>query len=126
MDKEEDRRLGLIVPDIAQITVDLLRRVVGLYPEDRIPQEALNTADDVLAEYGTDGLRLLVVSLTGWAAVGIEREAHDSRRSLEAVMDEMDLVRLEAVASELGELGELDSGLGEPREAEDLDEQDGA
>ncbi|MFD5267365.1 hypothetical protein [Streptomyces sp. NPDC058335] len=58
----------------------------------------------MLAGYGTDGLRLLVVGLTGWAAIGIEREAHDSGRSLEAVMDETDLVRLEAVASELGEL----------------------
>ncbi|MFD5267366.1 hypothetical protein [Streptomyces sp. NPDC058335] len=29
MDTEEDRRLGPITPDNAQITVDLLRRVVG-------------------------------------------------------------------------------------------------
>jgi hypothetical protein len=110
VDEEEDRRLALITPDITRITVTLLRRVVGLYPEERVPQEALRIADEVLTEYGTDGLRLLAVSLTAWAAVGIEREARDSGRSLEALLDEMDLLGLEAVSGELGGLGADDDG----------------
>ncbi|MFI6286776.1 hypothetical protein ACIBCM_18840 [Streptomyces sp. NPDC051018] len=95
MDDAEDRRLGAIAPDISRISVSLLRRVVGLYPEERIPEEALRTADEVLAEYGTDGLRVLVMSLTGWAAVEIEKDADTSGRTVEALLDDMDLTRLE-------------------------------
>ncbi|MGW4199667.1 hypothetical protein [Streptomyces sp. NPDC004726] len=95
MEEAEDRRLGAIAPDITQISVDLLRRVVGLYPEERIPEEALRTADEVLAAYGIDGLRALIMSLTGWAAVEIEKEAHTSGRTAEALLDDMDLIRLD-------------------------------
>ncbi|GAA2259851.1 hypothetical protein GCM10010232_58410 [Streptomyces amakusaensis] len=95
MDEAEDRRLRAIAPDISHISVSLLRRVVGAYPEERIPEEALRTADEVLENYGTDGLRVLVMSLTGWAAVEIEKDAHMSGRTHEALLDDMDLTRLE-------------------------------
>lgn len=95
MDEEEDRRLGAIAPDVSQISIALLRGVVGLYPEDRVPQEALAVADRVLEEYGTDGLRLLVISLACWAAVEIERDAHVSGRTYESILDEMELTRIE-------------------------------
>ncbi|MEO3978529.1 hypothetical protein [Streptomyces sp. CAU 1734] len=96
MDEAEDRRLQAIAPDISQISVELLRKVAGAYPEERIPEEALRTADAVLERYGSDGLRVLVMSLTGWAAVEIEKDAHMSGRTIEALLDDMDLTRLEA------------------------------
>lgn len=96
VDEDEDRRLRAIAPDISQISISLLRRVVGLYPEERIPEEALACADEVLEKYGTDGLRLLVMSLAGWAAVEIERDAQATGRTHEALLDDIDLTRLEA------------------------------
>ncbi|MFE2265417.1 hypothetical protein [Streptomyces griseosporeus] len=103
VDEDEDRRLAAIAPEIIRITVNLLRRVAGLYPEERVPEEALLVADEVLKRYGTDGLRLLAMTLTGWAAVEIEREAQASGRTLESVLDEMELTRLEVEAGEWGE-----------------------
>ncbi|MEW2115351.1 hypothetical protein AB0945_09195 [Streptomyces sp. NPDC005474] len=96
MDEEEDRRLAAITPEITRRSIDLLRKVVGLYPEERIAQEALDCADDILAQYGTDGLRILVMSLTGWAAVEIEKDAMASKRPLDAMVDDMMLTWLEA------------------------------
>ncbi|MFJ6571854.1 hypothetical protein ACIQNU_31060 [Streptomyces sp. NPDC091292] len=96
MDEDEDRRLREIIPDISRISVALLRKVVGLHPAERIPEEALAVADEVLEEYGTDGLRVLVMSLAGWAAVEIERDAQTTGRTHEALLDDMDLTRLEA------------------------------
>ncbi|KPI06224.1 hypothetical protein OK074_4202 [Actinobacteria bacterium OK074] len=84
-----------MTPDISGVSVRLLREVVGLYPEERIAQRAMETADDILSEYGSDGLRVLVMVLTGWAAVGIERHAMTSHRPPEALLDEMDLLRFE-------------------------------
>ncbi|MYS19361.1 hypothetical protein GA0115240_10764 [Streptomyces sp. DvalAA-14] len=98
MDKDEERRLSALTPEISRATVDLLRRVVGLEPAERIPEEALATADRVLAERGTDGLRILAMSLTGWAAVLIEQDAKLSGRTFEAVLDDIDLTCLEANA----------------------------
>ncbi|MFD9486863.1 hypothetical protein ACFWBX_23415 [Streptomyces sp. NPDC059991] len=57
MDKDEERRLRAIAPEITRVTIDLLRTVVGLEPAERVPEEALRAADAVLAEYGSDGLR---------------------------------------------------------------------
>ncbi|NBM16121.1 hypothetical protein [Streptomyces sp. GC420] len=96
MDQDEDRRLRAIAPDVSRISVDLLRRIVGLYPAERIPEEALAAADRVLRAYGTDGLRVLVMSLAGWAAVEIERDAEVTGRTHEAVLDDIELTCLEA------------------------------
>jgi hypothetical protein len=96
VDADEDRRLLALVPDISQLSVALLRKVVGLHPAEQIAAEALSVADDVLEKYGTDGLRVLIMSLTGWAAVEVEREALATGRSHEALLDEMEVTRLEA------------------------------
>ncbi|MFD8213046.1 hypothetical protein ACFV2U_04775 [Streptomyces sp. NPDC059697] len=96
MDKAEDERLRAIAPEISQLTIAMLRQVVGLEPAERVPEEALAVADKVLKDHGTDGLRLLAVSLTGWAAAGIERDAQLTGRTLEAVLDGMELACLEA------------------------------
>ncbi|GHH69143.1 hypothetical protein GCM10018793_01150 [Streptomyces sulfonofaciens] len=96
MNEEESRRLRKLAPVISQTTVGLLRKVVGLEPAERIPEEAMYVADEVLEKYGTDGLRLLVMSLTGWAAVEIERDAQLSGRTHEALLDDIALTCLEA------------------------------
>jgi hypothetical protein len=70
--------------------------VVGLEPAERVPEEALAVADEVLRDFGTDGLRVLVMSLAGWAAVEIERDAQVQGRSYEAVVDDIELTCLEA------------------------------
>ncbi|MBD0746877.1 hypothetical protein [Streptomyces sp. CBMA152] len=98
MDKDEERRLWLIAPEITRTTIRLLRTVVGLEPAERVPEEALRVADEVLAEHGTDGLRVLLMSITGWTAVGIETNAHLTGKSNEAYLDEMELTCLEANA----------------------------
>lgn len=84
-----------LAPSISRISIGLLRKTVGLEPAERVPEEALAVADQVLEEHGTDGLRLLVLSLTGWASVEIERNAHLAGRSHEALLDEMELTGLE-------------------------------
>ncbi|MEC3995530.1 hypothetical protein VSR01_19145 [Actinacidiphila sp. DG2A-62] len=96
MDREDDRRLTSLAPDISRVTVDLLRRTVGLEPAEFIPQRALDTADSVLASHGTDGLRVLAISLAGWTAVLIEQNAALSGRTQEAVLDDIDLTCMEA------------------------------
>ncbi|MCH0563169.1 hypothetical protein [Streptomyces sp. MUM 2J] len=106
VDTDEDERLAAIAPEIIRITVSLLRRVAGLYPEERVPQEALLVADGILDRYGVDGLRLLTMTLTGWAAVEIEREAQASGRTLQSVLDEMELTRLEVEVGEWGAEGQ--------------------
>ncbi|MET8244536.1 hypothetical protein ABZV31_09020 [Streptomyces sp. NPDC005202] len=93
--EDEDGRLGVMAPDIVRISMTLLRRVVGAYPEERIPQEAMAVSDEVLEKYGTEGLRILVMCLTAYAAVEIERNAQMSGRTLESLLDEMDLTRFE-------------------------------
>jgi hypothetical protein len=85
-----------MAPAISRISVGLLREVVGLYPAERIPEKGLAVADQVLEEYGTDGLRLLIMSLTGWAAVHIERDAQLTGRTHEAVLDDIEVTCLEA------------------------------
>jgi hypothetical protein len=96
VDEAEDRRLMAIAPHISRTSVALLRRVAGLEPAERVPEEALRTADEVLDRYGSDGLRVLVMSLTGWAALGVERDAQLTGRSLESVLDILDLTALES------------------------------
>jgi hypothetical protein len=96
VDKAEDERLRAITPKISRLTITLLRQVVGLEPAERVPKEALAVADKVLKDHGTDGLRLRAVSLMGWAAAGIERDAQLTGRTLEAVLDGLELACLEA------------------------------
>ncbi|KNB50761.1 hypothetical protein [Streptomyces caatingaensis] len=96
MDEEEDRRLRAIAPEISRRTVGLLRTVVGLEPAERVPEEAMYVADDILAKHGTDGLRSLVMSLAGWAAVGMENVAQLTGKTYEALVDEIELTCLEA------------------------------
>ncbi|WP_371650194.1 MULTISPECIES: hypothetical protein [unclassified Streptomyces] len=96
MDKDEERRLRAIAPDITRVTIDLLRTVVGLEPAERVPEEALRAADAVLAKYGSDGLRVLIMSMAGWTAVGIESNAHLTGKTHEAYLDEMELTCWEA------------------------------
>ncbi|GAA2722146.1 MULTISPECIES: hypothetical protein [Streptomyces] len=96
MDEDEDRRLRAIAPEISYVTIGLMRRTVGLEPAERVPQEALAVADDVLARHGTDGLRVLVMSLAGWTAVGIENIAHLTSKTHEALIDDIELTCLEA------------------------------
>ncbi|MEV5508088.1 hypothetical protein [Streptomyces orinoci] len=96
MDEEEDRRLRAIAPEISRVTIGLMRTVVGLEPAERVPEEALYVADEVLARHGPDGLRVLVMSLTGWMAVGIENVAMLTGKTHEAVIDDIELTCLEA------------------------------
>ncbi|CAM5280612.1 hypothetical protein ACSNOH_02060 [Streptomyces sp. URMC 127] len=96
MDEEEDRRLRAIAPEISHTTIGLMRTIVGLEPAERVPAEALKVADRVLAEHGTDGLRVLVMSVSGWMAVGIENVAHLKGQTHEAVIDDIELACLEA------------------------------
>ncbi|WP_329140889.1 hypothetical protein OG552_17290 [Streptomyces sp. NBC_01476] len=95
---DEERRLAVLAPEMSRTTVDLLRRVVGVEPAERIPAEALATADRVLAQHGADGLRLLTMGLCGWAAVLIEQDAKMSGRTYEAVLDDIDLTCIESHA----------------------------
>ncbi|MFD3498980.1 hypothetical protein ACFWWT_07405 [Streptomyces sp. NPDC058676] len=95
MDAEEDERLAAITPEISRLSIDLLRRAAGTYPAERLAKEALEYADEIFDQYGTDGLRLLVMSLTGWAAVQLEVNAHESGRSLQSLLDDMMLTWLE-------------------------------
>ncbi|MEV6549077.1 hypothetical protein AB0M57_10225 [Streptomyces sp. NPDC051597] len=96
MDKDEERRLRAIAPEISRTTIDLLRTVVGMEPAERVPEEALRAADRVLARHGPDGLRVLVMSMAGWAAIGIEANARLTGKTHEAYLDEMELTCLEA------------------------------
>lgn len=96
MDKDEERRLRAIAPEITRATIDLLRTVVGIEPAERVPEEALRAADRVLARHGPDGLRVLVMSMAGWTAVGIESNARLTGKTHEACLDEMELTCLEA------------------------------
>lgn len=57
-------------------------------------------ADAILADYGTDGLRVLAMTLSAWATAQIENVAELSGRSNEAVLDAMELACLEANADE--------------------------
>jgi hypothetical protein len=91
----EDQRLMALAPSISRISIDLLRQTAGLEPAESVPERAMAVANKVLEDYGTDGLRLLVVSLTVWASVEAERNAQLTGRSLEALLDEMELTGLE-------------------------------
>ena len=105
MDPEEDQRLAAIAPEISRISIDLLRKAAGTYPEEQVAKEALDCADEILSQYGTDGLRALVMSLTCWATVQLEVNAQASGRPLESVLDDMLLTWLETDPGELGEPG---------------------
>ncbi|MFF3333379.1 hypothetical protein ACFYWX_28150 [Streptomyces sp. NPDC002888] len=100
MDKEEDQRLAALAPEISRLSIELLRRAAGTYPEERVAQEALECADDILKHHGTDGLRVLIMSLTCWSAVQLEINAHTSGRTLESLLDDMLLTWLEAKPEE--------------------------
>ena len=93
-------RLAGMTPEISRRTLTLLRGLAGLEPPEQVPEEAMNTADEVLAEYGTDGLRVLVMTLAAWATAQIENVSELSGRSHEAVLDAMELACLEARAEE--------------------------
>lgn len=56
----------------------------------------MDCADDVLERFGTDGLRVLVMSLGCWATVQVEINAHASGRPPESLLDDMQLTWLEA------------------------------
>lgn len=96
MDEEEDQHLAALAPEVSRLSIALLRRAVGTHPAERVAQEALDCADDVLERYGTDGLRVLVMSLACWATVQVEINAHASGRPLESLLDDMQLTWLEA------------------------------
>ncbi|MFC5720723.1 hypothetical protein ACFP1Z_11165 [Streptomyces gamaensis] len=96
MDEEEGRRLRAIAPEITRVTIGLMRTVIGLEPAERVPEEAQRVADKVLAEHGTDGLRVLIMSLAGWMAVGMENVAQLTGQTYEAVVDSVELTCMEA------------------------------
>ncbi|MCD9876084.1 hypothetical protein [Streptomyces guryensis] len=96
MDEEEDHRLAALAPEVSRLSIALLRRAAGAYPAERVAQEALDCADDVMDRYGPDGLRVLVMSLTCWATVQVEINAKTSGRTLESLLDDMQLTWLEA------------------------------
>jgi hypothetical protein len=100
VDEEDDQRLSLLAPEVSRLSIGLLRRAVGTYPAERVAQEALDCADDILERYGTDGLRVLVMSLACWATVQVEINAHASGRPLESLLDDMQLTWLESGAEE--------------------------
>ncbi|MFD8413043.1 MULTISPECIES: hypothetical protein [unclassified Streptomyces] len=100
MDEEEDLRLARMTPEISRRTLVMLRGLAGLEPPERVPEDAMAVADEILAEYGTDGLRVLVMTLASWATAQIENVAELSRRSHEAVLDAMELACLEAGAED--------------------------
>ncbi|MEU6255375.1 hypothetical protein [Streptomyces sp. NPDC047043] len=95
MDEEEDKRLSALAPEVSRLSIALLRRAVGTYPAERVAQEALDCADDILERYGTDGLRVLAMSLACWATVQVEINSHASGRPLESLLDDMQLTWLE-------------------------------
>lgn len=95
MNEEEDMGLARMTPEISRRTLTLLRGLAGLEPPEQVPEEAMNAADAVLAEYGTDGLRVLVMTLAAWATAQIENVSELSGRSHEAVLDAMELACLE-------------------------------
>ncbi|MFR0358941.1 hypothetical protein [Streptomyces sediminimaris] len=96
MDEEEDRHLSAIAPEVSRLSIDLLRRAVGTHPAERVAQEALECVDDILGRYGTDGLRVLAMSLACWATVQVEINAHASGRSVQSLLDDLQLTWLEA------------------------------
>lgn len=96
MDDEEDQHLTAIAPEVSRLSIDLLRRAVGTYPAERVAQEALDCADDVLDRYGTDGLRVLAMSLACWATVQVEINAQASGRPGQSLLDDLQLTWLEA------------------------------
>ncbi|WP_330328662.1 hypothetical protein OHS33_02180 [Streptomyces sp. NBC_00536] len=100
MDREEDMRLARITPEISRRTITLLRELAGLEPPERVPEDAMVLADAILAEHGTDGLRVLVMTLSAWATAQIENVAELSQRSYEAVLDAMELACMEANGDE--------------------------
>lgn len=95
MNEEEDMGLARMTPEISRRTLTLLRGLAGLEPPEQVPEEAMIAADAVLAEYGTDGLRVLVMTLAAWATAQIENVSELSGRSHEAVLDAMELACLE-------------------------------
>lgn len=100
MSDEEDTRLARMTPEISRRTLTLLRGLAGLEPPEQVPEEAMKAADEIFAEYGTDGLRVLVMTLAAWATAQIENVSELSGRSHEAVLDAMELACLEAGAEE--------------------------
>ncbi|MFC9582267.1 hypothetical protein ACFVJ8_05395 [Streptomyces yangpuensis] len=100
MNEEEDMRLAGMTPEISRRTLVMLRDLAGLEPPEQVPEEAMVVADAVLAEFGTDGLRVLVMTLAAWATAQIENVAELSGRSHEAVLDAMELACMEANADD--------------------------
>ncbi|MET9603669.1 hypothetical protein ABZZ17_01240 [Streptomyces sp. NPDC006512] len=100
MDEEEDMRLARMTPEISRRTLTMLRGLAGLEPPEQVPEDAMIVADGILADHGTDGLRVLVMTLAAWATAQIENVAELSKRSHEAVLDAMELACLEASAEE--------------------------
>ncbi|MEU5000450.1 hypothetical protein [Streptomyces sp. NPDC021622] len=78
----------------------MLRTVVGLEPPERVPTDAWDVTGRVLEESGQDGLRVLVLCLTGWATAQTERVAMLTGRSTDAVLDELDLACLETMSDD--------------------------
>ncbi|MEW2528057.1 hypothetical protein [Streptomyces sp. NPDC047071] len=97
MDAESDRRLAALAPEISGVTAALMRSAAGAEPPERVPAEAWRVSGRVLEEHGVDGLRLLLMCLTGWAVAQTERVAMLQGRSLDAVLDELDVARYETL-----------------------------
>lgn len=100
MNDEEDTRLARMTPEISRRTLTLLRGLAGLEPPEQVPERAMDAADEILAEHGTDGLRVLVMTLAAWATAQIGHVCELSGRTHEAVLDAMELACLEAGAEE--------------------------
>jgi hypothetical protein len=91
MDPAEDRRIMALTPHVTPHVENLLRTVAGLEPEEEVPAQALVVTDRVLGEYGTDGLRVIILHLTVWATLGIELMARQTGVTTEAVIDRASL-----------------------------------
>ncbi|MFD7558111.1 MULTISPECIES: hypothetical protein [unclassified Streptomyces] len=100
MNDEEDMRLAGMTPEISLRALTMLRGLVGLEPPEQVPEDAMEVADAILAQHGTDGLRVLAMTLAAWATAQIENVAELSGRSHEAVLDAMELACLEANADD--------------------------
>ncbi|MBH1938869.1 hypothetical protein I5Q34_32200 [Streptomyces sp. AV19] len=70
----ERMQLSFLESFAAHHVVRLMSRLTDGGDHD-VPEEALSVADEVAAAYGHNGLRVLAVSLAGWAYGAVERTA---------------------------------------------------
>ncbi|WP_171162947.1 hypothetical protein [Streptomyces sp. I05A-00742] len=67
-------QLAALEPYAARQVVQLMTRLTDGAEHD-VPEEALSTVDEVAAAQGWNGVRVLAVSLAGWAYESVERTA---------------------------------------------------